>query len=46
MYVFGCAGSSLFCKGFSLDLASGGSSLVAACGLLIGVASLVSEHQL
>ena len=30
--------------GFSLVVASGGCSLVAACRFLIAVASLVSEH--
>ena len=34
------------CSGFSLVAASGGYSLVAVCGLLIAVASLVVEHRL
>ena len=34
------------CPGFSLVEASGGSSLVAVCGLLIAVASLVDEQGL
>ena len=32
--------------GFSLVVASGGYSLVAVCGLLIAVASLIAEHGL
>ena len=34
------------CVGFSLVVTSGGYSLVAVCGLLIAVASLVVEHRL
>ena len=34
------------CTGFSLIAASGGYSLVAVCGLLVVVASLVAEHRL
>ena len=34
------------CVGFSLVVASGGYSLLAVCGLLIAVASLVVEHRL
>ena len=34
------------CIGFSLIAASGGYSLVAVCGLLTVVASLVAEHGL
>ena len=34
------------CAGFSLVAVSGGYSLVAVCGLLIPVASLVAEHRL
>ena len=36
----------LCCSGFSLGAASAGDSLVAMCGLLIAVASLVAEHRL
>ena len=43
--VFGCAGCSLP-VGFSLVGASGSCPLVAVCGLLIAVASLVAEHKL
>ena len=43
--VFGCAGCSLP-AGFSLVGASGSHPLVAACGLLIAVASLVAERRL
>ena len=32
--------------GFSLDLARGGSTVVAVLGLLIATASLVAEHRL
>ena len=39
-FIFGCAGS-FCCTGFSLVVASGIYSLVAMCGLLIAVASLV-----
>ena len=39
-FIFGCAGS-FCCTGFSLAVASGVHSLVAKCGLLIAVASLV-----
>ena len=39
-FIFGCAGS-FCCTGFSLVVASGVHSLVAMCGLLIAVASLV-----
>ena len=41
--IFGCVGSSLL-RGLSLAVASGDCSLVAVCGLLIAVASLVAEH--
>ena len=34
------------CTGFPLIAASGGYSLVAVCGLLIVVASIVAEHGL
>ena len=37
LFIFSCAGSSLLCTGYSP---------VAACGLLIAVASLVVEHGL
>ena len=40
-----CAGSLLLCK-LSLVVASEGYSLVAGCGLLVMVASLVVEHRL
>ena len=37
----------LYCRaGFSLGVVSGVYSLVAPCGLLLGVASLVGEHGL
>ena len=39
-FFFGCAGSSLLHASFSLVVVSGGSSLVAGCGLLTAVASL------
>ena len=42
-FFFDCTGSSVL-VGFSLVAASGGYSLVAVCGLLIVVASLVVEH--
>ena len=32
-------------RGLSPVLASGGSSLVAVCGILVAVASLASEHR-
>ena len=44
-FIFGCAGS-LGCTGFSLVVVSQGCSLVAVCGLLFLVASLVAEHRL
>ena len=34
------------CMGFSLVVANGGCSLVAVCGLLIVVTSLVGKHRL
>ena len=36
----------LCCTGFSLVVVRGGDSLVAVCGFLIVVASLVVEHRL
>lgn len=44
--IFGCGGSSLLCTGFHPVAASRGYSLLAVRGLLIMVASLVSEHRL
>ena len=44
MFVFGCTGSLLV--GLSLVVESRGYSLVAVCGLLTALASLVSEHSL
>ena len=46
LFIYGCTGSSLLLLGFSLVAASGGYSLAAVPGLLIAVASLVSEHSL
>lgn len=43
--IFGCGGSSLLCTGFHPVAASRGYSLLVR-GLLITVASLVSEHGL
>ena len=45
LFIFGCAGSLLLCCLF-LVVASRGYSLVAVCGLLIAVASLVAQHGL
>ena len=45
LFIFGCAGSLLLCCLF-LVVASRGYSLVAVCGLLIAVASLVAERRL
>ena len=45
LFVFYCS-SLACCAGFSLVVASGGSSRVAVHGLLIAVASLVAEHGL
>ena len=44
-FIFGCAGSSLL-HGLSLVVVSRGYSLVAVCGLLTALASLVAEHGL
>ena len=44
-FFFDCTGSSVL-VGFSLVAASRGYSLVAVCGLLIVVASLIVEHGL
>ena len=46
LFSFGCTGSSLVCRSFSLVIASGDSSLVVVCELLIAVASLAVEHRL
>ena len=43
---FGCARSFFAMRGLSLIVASWGCSLVAVCGLLIAVASLVAKHGL
>ena len=43
-FTFGYTGSLLLHRGFSVVMASWGSSLVALCGLLVAVASLVAEH--
>ena len=45
LFIFGCAGSSLPCGLFS-GCGQWGYSLVVVCGLLIAVASLVTEHRL
>ena len=45
LFIFGCVGFSC-CAGFSLLLVGRGSSLVAVCGLLMAVTSLVAEHRL
>ena len=45
VFFFDCTGSSVL-VGFSLVAASRGYSLVAVCGLLIVVASLIVEHVL
>ena len=37
LFIFGCAGFSLLCVGFSPDVVSEGYSLVAVCGLPGGV---------
>ena len=44
--IFGCGGSSWLCTGFHLVAVNRGCSLLAVRGLLISVASLVSEHGL
>ena len=44
MYLFMAVVSLLLHTGFPLVAASGGYSLVAVCGLLMAVASLVGEH--
>ena len=46
IYLFLAVLSLGCCAGFSLVVESGGYSLVAVCGLLILVASLVAEHRL
>ena len=45
LFIFGCSGSSLLLRGFSLVVASRGSSSVLQ-GLLTAVASLVAGHRL
>ena len=45
LFIFGCAGSLLLCPLF-LDVVSAGYSLVAVCGLLVAVASLVAQPGL
>ena len=45
LFIYGCAGLLLLCR-LSLVAASRGYSLVAVCGLLIAVASLIAEHGL
>ena len=45
LFIFGCTGSRC-CIGFSLVAVSKGYSLVAMCGLLIVMASLVAQHSL
>ena len=42
-FIFGCVGSSLLPMGFSLAVVTGGYS-VAACRLLVAVASFIVEH--
>ena len=44
LFIFGCSGSLLLLRGFSLVVASGGSSVLQ--GLLTVVASLVAGHRL
>ena len=44
LFIFGCAGSLLLCRLFLV--VSVGYSLVAACGLLVAVASLVAQPGL
>ena len=45
LFIFGCAGSSLLCMGFS-PVAQAGATLVLVYGLLIALTSLVAEHGL
>ena len=45
LFILGCIGSLLLHAGF-LQLQRAGATLVAVCGLLIAVASLVVEHSL
>ena len=45
LFNFGCAGSSLLRVGFSL-VAAGRACFTVVSGLLIAVASLISEHGL
>jgi len=46
IHLFGCAESSWLQEGFSLVVASGGSSVAVALRLLTAVASPVAEHGL
>ena len=45
LFIFGCTGSSLLCAALSPAVASRGCYLVAVCGLLTVLASLVVEHD-
>ena len=45
-FIFGCAGSSRLCAGFSLVVASGGYYRLVVSRLLIAVAPLIVEHRL
>ena len=45
LFILGCVGFCC-CAGFSWVVVSRGSSLVAVCGLLMAVTSLVAEHRL
>ena len=46
LFIFGCALLFAVVHGLSLVVMGGGYSLVAVCGLLIAVASLVAETRL
>ena len=46
LFIFYCAGSSWLCLVFSLVAARWGYSLLAVCGLLMAVVSLVVEPRL
>ena len=43
--MLGCSGSVIAVRRLSLGATSRGYSLVAVCGLLLAVASLVTEHR-
>ena len=45
LFILGCVGFCC-CASFSRVVVSRGSSLVAVCGLLMAVTSLVAEHRL